>query len=181
MPEFKWKSLHCGKLYFGTNNRAQNIENLQNKMERVRTEWAAGAQKQNTRIKTEGERWFSCAPAPESLLHQTFAQTEVLPLRHIPTTLQVPPERNVLHSTPLQCKFSVGFSESGVSVQHAGVGWGNLHFHPFWHVLMLMPVNKNIHLRFITPKIFHQQLNWKVTLENKNWDEIYKPALKYVV
>lgn len=97
---------------------------------RKRAEWAARAQKQNRRIEAEGERWFSCAPAPESLLHQTFAQTEVLPLRHKPITLQVPPERTVLRSVPLQCKFSVGFSESGVSVQHAGVGCGSLQFHP---------------------------------------------------
>lgn len=90
--------------------------------ERESAEWTARAQKQNTRIKPEGERWFSCAPAPESLLHQTFAQTEVLPLRHKPITLQVPPERAVLHSVPLQCKFSVGFFKSGVSVRHADMG-----------------------------------------------------------
>lgn len=70
--------------------------------------------------KTRGRGMFSCAPAPESLLHQTFAPTEVLPLR--PITLQVPPERTVLLSLSLQCKFYVGFSEFGVGVWHAGVG-----------------------------------------------------------
>lgn len=94
---------------------------------RQRAEWAARTQQQNTRIKPEGEGWFCCAPAPESLLHQTFAQTEVLPLR--PITLQVPPERTKLLSAPLLCKFYVGFSESGVSVWHASVGWGNLQVH----------------------------------------------------
>lgn len=62
-------------------------------------------------MKPEGEGWCSCAP--DSLLHQTFAQTEVLPLRHKPITLPVPPETTVLPSALLQPNTDVGFSESG--------------------------------------------------------------------
>lgn len=111
-----------------------------------RAEWAAKTLEQNIRIKPEGEGWFSCAPAPESLLHQTFAPTEVLPLR--PITLQVPPERTVLLSLALQCKFYVGFSEFGVGVWHAGVGGGTSRF------ICSDIFNKDIHFRSTTPETF---------------------------
>lgn len=142
MSEFKLNPLYWSKVYYGPNNGAQNIQKVQNKMEREQS----GLQEQNIRIKPEGEGWFSSAPAPESLLHQTFAQTEVLPQR--PITLQVPPERTVLLSVSLQCKFYVGFSEFGIGVRRSGVGWETSRF------ICSDICNKDIHFRPTTVETF---------------------------
>lgn len=118
-PEFKWKPLLRGT------NKVQNIEN---KMERVRAEWAAGAQKQNTRMKPEEEQWFSSICVINHLLKLRSYHWDTNPPR-----FQSLPEGIVLYSKPLQWTFSVGFSEPGVSLQHAGMGRENLQFRPFWH------------------------------------------------